>query len=102
MKILWTDPALEDLRSIHTYIARDALAYADQFVARIITAVDHLQEFPEMGRIVPEAQLSHIRELCYQRYRIIYRVETERVAVLTIVHGNRDLSDTNPKPWELS
>ena len=101
MRILWTDPALEDLRAIHSYIARDAPTYADQFVARILTAIDNLQEFPKMGRTVPEARLPHIRELCYQRYRIIYRLETERIVLLTIIHGSRDLSEVNPQPWEI-
>lgn len=32
MTILWTEPALEDLRELHDYIARDSEVYASRFV----------------------------------------------------------------------
>jgi hypothetical protein len=39
----------------------------------------------ESGRIVPEIGLAMYRELIYKRaYRVIYRVESTRVAILTV------------------
>jgi hypothetical protein len=32
MKILWTEPAIEDLRNLHGYIARDSEVCASSFV----------------------------------------------------------------------
>ncbi len=63
MKILWTGPAIEDLRNLHGYIARDSEIYANSFVQRIILAVDKLTDFPRLGRVVPEADEEMIREL---------------------------------------
>jgi hypothetical protein len=40
-----------------------------------------------MGRFVPEADDGNIRELLFYNYRIIYRFETDRILVLTIIHG---------------
>jgi plasmid stabilization system protein ParE len=40
MKIVWTEPAVEDLRELHAYIARDSEVYAIGFVERIILAVE--------------------------------------------------------------
>ena len=34
-------------------------------------------------------------------YRIIYRVETDRILVLTLIHGARDLSQRKTKPWDI-
>jgi toxin ParE1/3/4 len=56
MKILWTDPAVEDLRNLHSYIAKDSEVYAGSFVERIILAVEKLTNFPRLGRVVPEAK----------------------------------------------
>ena len=42
MKILWTEPAIEDLRNLHSYIAKDSEVYASSFVERIILAVERL------------------------------------------------------------
>ena len=55
MRILWTDPAIDDLQAIRDYIARDSELYADDFVLGIITAAERLESFPEMGRATPEA-----------------------------------------------
>ena len=73
MKIEWTEPAISDLDSIRDYIARDSEYYADIFIEKIITAVENLEEFPEIGRIVPEAEERNIREILFHNYRIIYR-----------------------------
>ena len=54
-----------------------------------------------MGRVVIEANDEAIRELIYQKYRIMYRVEKERILILTIIHGSRDLSIIETKPWEI-
>jgi toxin ParE1/3/4 len=45
--------------------------------------------------------LENIRELLFYNYRIIYRFETDRILVLTIIHGARDLSLRKTKPWEI-
>ena len=101
MKILWTDLAIEDLRNLHSYIARDSEVYASSFVQRIILAVDKLSNFPRLGRMVPEADNEIIREIFYQNYRIIYRIKGELIEILTVIHGRRDLDSLKPAPWDL-
>lgn len=101
MKIEWTEPALLDLESIQDYIKRDSEYYAILFIERIIEAVESLEKFPEIGRSVPEAEEENIREILFYNYRIMYRVEIERILILTIIHGARDLSQKKPKPWEV-
>jgi len=101
MKIEWTEPAISDLQHIRDYIAKDSKYYAASFVSRIIGRIDMLPEFPEMGRIVTEQNDKNIRELIYQKYRIVYRVEKERILILAIIHGSRDLSEMQVKPWEI-
>ncbi len=101
MKIEWTEPARLDLKSIRDYIRRDSEYYANRLVERIIEAVESLEKFPEVGRSVPEAEEENIRELLFYNYRIMYRVETERILILTIIHGARDLSQKKPKPWDV-
>jgi toxin ParE1/3/4 len=101
MKTLWTEPAIEDLRNLHGYIARDSEVYANSFVQRIILAVDKLPDFPRLGRMVPEADQEMIRELLYQNYRIIYRIKSDLIEILTVIHGRRDLGSFKPAPWDV-
>jgi toxin ParE1/3/4 len=102
MKIFWTDPSIVDLDSIRDYIGKDSKFYANQFVERIVEAVEPLQKFPKMGRKVPEADDENIREILFQNYRIMYRIEANQILILTILHGARDMSQKKFKPWEIS
>jgi len=101
MKVEWTEPAVSDLEGIRDFIARDSEYYATRFVEKIIEAVESLQKFPEIGRPVPEAEEQNIRELLFHHYRIIYRAELNRILVLTVIHGARDLSGREVKPWDV-
>ena len=101
MRIVWTEPAVEDLRELHAYIARDSETYASGFVERIILAAERLADYPKVGRIVPETNDENVRELLYQRYRIIYRVKGDIIEMLSVIHGARDLEEIKPAPWEV-
>jgi toxin ParE1/3/4 len=101
MKIVWTEPAVEDLHELHGYIARDSEVYASRFVERIISAAERLADHPKLGRTVPEANQDDIRELLSQNYRIIYRAANDRIEMLSVIHGARDLAARKPAPWEI-
>ena len=101
MRIDWTEPALLDLEGIRNYIKKDSAYYAKWFIAKIIEAAEHLANFPLVGRLVPEAEQENIRELLFHHYRIIYRVEEERILILAVIHGSRDLSRKKTKPWDI-
>ena len=101
MKLEWTEPAVRDLESIRDYIAKDSASYAARFVARIIEAAETLPNQPRMGRAVSEAEDDAIRELIFQNYRIIYRTEPDRILILTVIHGGRDLSRLELTPWDV-
>ena len=100
MKIEWTEPAISDLDNLREYIARDSEYYADLFVEKIIAAVENIEEFPEIGRIVPEAEERNIREILFHNYRIVYRIEAERILILMVIPGSRDLTRKKPR-WEI-
>ncbi len=100
MKIEWTEPASLDLESIRDYISRDSEYYATRFVERVIQSVETLNELPRIGRHVPESEDMNVRELLFQNYRIFYRVEPERILILAVIHGARDLGQSQTKPWD--
>ena len=89
IKILWSDQSVDDLEDIIAYIARDSAAVAKNFAAKIIDAVDVLETFPSVGRIVPEYNDPNIREILYRNYRIVYQLSESTATVVTIFHGSR-------------
>lgn len=44
-----------------------------------------------MGRITPEGD-GRQREIFFDPYRIIYRIEADEIYIVTVVHGARDLA----------
>ncbi len=101
MLVEWTDPALDDLEVIRDYIAKDSPYYARRFIERIFDAAEKLQDHPQMGRPVPEADRDDVRELIFQGYRIIYRTQSDCVHVITVIHGSRNLAAKEVKPWDV-
>jgi len=48
-KIIWADPAIQELDAIADYIALDKPEAAQRLVQRVFAAVGKLQSFPRMG-----------------------------------------------------
>lgn len=69
-KVVWTEPALNDLQGIIEYIAKDYVVYAERFGMRVVQAPRILQQSPFLGRIVPEFNDQSIRELIYEPHRV--------------------------------
>lgn len=84
MKIVWSPLAVERLEAVFEYISNDNLAAAQKMVDRILKRVDSLAMFPERGRKVPETNREEIREVFEGEYRLIYRVSSKKIFVLTI------------------
>lgn len=93
-RVEWTAPAVEDLQEIRDYIARDSALYADAAAERIILACEALAAFPKRGRMVPEVCDPQLREIVVQAYRVIYRIKRNRLQILAVIHGARELPET--------
>ena len=65
--VIWSEPAKADPRSIHDFIARDSSHYAKKVTEDIAAKTDILDDLPRMGRVVPELNNEHIRELSLRR-----------------------------------
>lgn len=101
MKIKWTIPAVNDLESIREYIGKDSEVYATSFIEKILNAVDMLENYPEIGHKVAEANDPNIRELIFQNYRIMYRILHDVVQIIGVIRGSRDINKWPLKPWEI-
>jgi len=84
MKIFWSPLAVERLEDVYEYIAFDNKLAAQKLVERTFKKVETLSKNPERGRKVPETNRDEIREVFEGEYRIIYRIESKKVSILTI------------------
>ena len=75
VRIDWTQQAIDDLKSIHAYIAAESKVYANRMIEKLISRVRQLERLPESGKIVPEFGQNSIRELIEGNYRVIYKIQ---------------------------
>lgn len=94
VKINWTRQAIEDIYEIREYFRPQSEKYAEQLTDKIFEKADNLEQYPQMGRIVPELERPEIRELIYKNYRIIYHVvSVDRIDILAVHNGLRPLTE---------
>ena len=90
MKVALTPEALADLKEIGSWIARDNARRARSFVKELSGACMSLAEQPRRFPYVFPSGEPPVRKRVHQGYLIFYRVETDAVQILRIVHGSRD------------
>ena len=95
--VFLTHDAVNDLKSIHDYIFdHDSPERAAYVVDNIEKVFESLSLFPERGGYPPELLMVGIREyreVFFKPYRIVYRVRDNKVYVMLIVDGRRDLQN---------
>lgn len=102
MKVEWSNCARDDLDDLVRYISRDSVFYARRFAEKVVFSTRQLQVFPETGRMTPEAEDTSVREIIIHGYRVMYRIEPDRLLVLAVMHGSRDVGGMAGKPWDES
>lgn len=91
-QILWSGPALQDLKQIRAWVARDSPDVARRLASKIRKGVENLADFPMAGRVVPEIGIKTYREIIVRPYRVIYKVlDHDAIVILRLWHSHRDL-----------
>jgi plasmid stabilization system protein ParE len=93
-QVLWTDTARQDLTGIIDYIAQDSVEDALVILDKLEAKATQLTSLPSRGRIVPElldTGISQYREIISVPWRIVYRIESQRVLVMAVLDSRRDL-----------
>ncbi len=88
MKLYWSHGAIEDLKHLRAYIARDNPFAATDVSERILEAVERLRQLPSMGR---PGRVPSTRELVVPGTPLIipYPVTDRGVEVVAVLHGAR-------------
>ncbi len=84
VKIRWLRRAEKDLDALFSFVARDSLAIAKVEVMRVTDAVMGLQTHQALGR---PGRVVGTRELVVNPYIVAYRVKSETVQILRVLHS---------------
>lgn len=88
--ITFAESALRDLEEIREwYYESDVPDVGAGLVEEVFQRVEALAEYPDMGRVVPEFDQPHLRELIRPPFRIVYRRDAKLVRVVRVWRSER-------------
>ena len=90
MEVEWVLAARTHLDEITDGRAEWSEESARRLRADLLSRGAQLAEFPHSGRMIPEYQMEHLREVIEQGFRIMYEVFPDRIEVFGVVHSRRD------------
>ena len=92
--VTFAESAVRDLEELRDwYEAQGVPEVGVGLVAEVIEASEQLAEFPESGRVVPEFGTSRLLELIRPPFRIVYRLDENRVGVVRVWRSERMMQE---------
>lgn len=87
MKLIYSEPALDDLVRLRAFIEANSPDAANRIALEIVERIENLLTFPHMGRPVDFAPDPNvIRDMVFGRYVVRYAVRQEVIAILRVWH----------------
>jgi plasmid stabilization system protein ParE len=98
MKIVWSDEAVYALIALEMELAeRYSVGRAAEIVETLVQRVARLEQHTQLGRAVPEYGLPQLRELVDNWNRVLYRLRSEVIEIVTIVPARVPLGSGDPE-----
>ena len=91
MRLVYSENAVADLVRLREFIAATEPLAAARVAAELLTRINHLCLFPEMGRAVELAPTPGvIRDAVFGKYIIRYSTHRETIVILRLWHHNEE------------
>lgn len=98
MKISFSNSALSDLDLIKQYYLEQAVPeIGEEIIASAFAHIETLLDHPDIGRVVPEFDQQHIRELIHPPYRLVYLRGDSHIQIIRIWRSEQllDINQVN-------
>lgn len=88
--ITFAESAIKDLEEIRGWYAEQQVPdVGERLIGDVVDQVERLSDFPEAGRVVPEFGVAHLREIIHPPFRIVYRLEVNRIRIVRVWRSER-------------
>ena len=88
-RLIWTEPALQDLEQLADYIALDDDSAAKRLVKKVFKQAELLESFPEMCPQPHDLPDTTYRHLIVNPLKIFYRVDTDIVYIVYVMRHEK-------------
>jgi toxin ParE1/3/4 len=89
-RVVWTERARRELDEAIGFISEDSVQGARRVLHEVLESAASLSTLGERGMIVPERGDPVIRELLVGSYRLLYRVSSDQIEILALLHQRQD------------
>ena len=89
MKVIWSEKAIDQIRLYAQLIQNDKPMAASKWIRSIMAKDKEIEEFPMLGRVVPEFNKTSVRECIFGSHRIIYRINETDILIVTVEHSKK-------------
>lgn len=90
VNITFAVSAVQDLEGIKPYYLEQGVPdIGDRFIKEIVELAEELSVHPDRGRVVPEFDSPHLRELIHPPFQIVYRRFSEKVCIVRVWRSER-------------
>jgi len=97
-KIIFSTLSNIDLDKIISYYYDLNKSTAKKYYIEMMSLIKNLKKYPLVGRIVPECEdvfYDKYREIIYENFRIIYRIDGDRILILRFLDARMDIDFNN-------
>ena len=88
-RLIWTEPALNDLQTMAEYIALDKPNAAQRFIQKVFAAVERLARFPRSGAVPSELPRLPYRQIVVPPCRIFYRPNGDDLVIIFVMRSEQ-------------
>ena len=89
-RITFAASAVEDLEAIRVWYGEQQVPeVGERLLREVVAQIERLADYPESGRVVPEFGLAQMREIIHPPFRIVYRLDDDRVRVVRVWRSER-------------
>ncbi|MFG1489780.1 type II toxin-antitoxin system RelE/ParE family toxin [Oceanospirillum sp. HFRX-1_2] len=97
MELRLAQSAVADLQDILSHYREQGVPHIGEqpvsvmLVSAILEHCEMLLQHPESGRIVPEFNQPHVREVIHPPFRLVYLREADQIALIRVWRSERQL-----------
>jgi toxin ParE1/3/4 len=89
-RITFAASAIKDLEDMQAHYFDEGVPdIGKRLAAEIMSKIQRLGAHPLSGRVVPEFDAEHLREIIYPPFRIVYRHDKNKVRIVRIWRSER-------------
>ncbi len=90
MKISVSKSAFNDLENIISYYNSQSVPdIGIKFAKDILKQIEVLSVHPDIGRVVSEFELEHIREIIHKPFRVVYQRDANSIKIIRVWRSER-------------